>query len=189
VAVLDALGAASAVVCGLSMGGYVLFELLRRHGERVRAAVLCGTRPNADTEEGRRGRDESAAVAREQGVTAVGERMLPRLLTARTQREQPELVEHYREMVSRWSVEGMAGALSAMRDRPDSTALLPDIRVPTLVLVGSEDAASPVPVAQAMVAAIPGAQLALVPQAGHLAPLEQPLSASRALVEFLERLK
>jgi pimeloyl-ACP methyl ester carboxylesterase len=76
-----------------------------------------------------------------------------------------------------------------MRDRADSTASLREIRVPTLVLVGSEDAAAPVPVAEAMVAAIPGAQFALVLQAGHLAPLEQPLSASRALVEFLERLK
>jgi 3-oxoadipate enol-lactonase len=189
VACLDALGAESAVVCGLSMGGYVLFELLRRHAGRVRAAVLCGTRPNADTEEGRRGRDDSAALARERGVEAVGARMLPRLLTERTQAEQPDVVEHYREMVSRWSVEGMAGALGAMRDRPDSTALLRAIRVPTLVLVGSEDAAAPVSVAEAMAAAIPGAQLALVPQAGHLAPLEQPLSASRALVEFLERLK
>ncbi|HXQ28440.1 MAG TPA: alpha/beta fold hydrolase [Gemmatimonadales bacterium] len=189
VACLDAVGVESAVVCGLSMGGYVLFELLRRHAARLRAVVLCGTRPAGDTEEAKRGRDELAALARDQGVRAVGERMLPRLLAGRTQAEQPEVVEHYREMVSRWSGEGMAGALRAMRDRVDSTAVLGEIRVPTLVLVGSEDAASPVAVGESMAAAIAGARLAVVPAAGHLAPLEQPLSAGRALSEFLDRLK
>jgi 3-oxoadipate enol-lactonase len=166
----------------------VIFDLLRRHPTRVRAAVLCGTRPSADSDEARRGRDELAALATEQGVEAVGERMLPRLLAATTQAEQPEVVDHYRQMVSRVSVAGIVGALQATRDRLDSTALLKEIRVPTLVLVGSEDAVSPVTVAESMAAAIPGAKLAVVQAAGHLAPLEQPLSASRALAEFLERL-
>jgi pimeloyl-ACP methyl ester carboxylesterase len=92
-------------------------------------------------------------------------------------------------MVSRVSVEGMVGALGAMRDRPDSTAVLAEIRVPALVLVGAEDAGSPVGVAEKMAAGIPGARLVVLPAAGHLAPLEQPLGVGRALAEFLERLK
>jgi len=188
IAVLDTLGVRQAVVCGLSMGGYIVFELLRRYVERVRAVVLCGTRPQPDSEEARRARDELAALAAERGSAAVGERLLPRLLASATLAEQPEVVQHYREMAQRMSVLGMAGALRAMRDRPDSTPLLSEIRVPTLVVVGSEDQVSPPAVAEAMAGAIPSARLAVIPAAGHLAPLEQPLATSRALADFLGEL-
>ncbi len=188
VAVLDALGVRQAVVCGLSMGGYIIFDLLRRHASRVRAAVLCGTRPQPDAEETRASRDELAALAMERGTEAVGERLLPRLVAAATPEEQPEVVKQYRDMVRRMPAAGMAGALRAMRDRPDSTPLLPAIRVPTLVVVGGEDRVSPPDVAKAMAASIPGARLAVIPAAGHLAPLEQPLATSRAFADFLETL-
>jgi len=188
VAVLDALGIREAVVCGLSMGGYILFDLLRRHASRVRAAVLCGTRPQPDSKETRASRDELAALAMERGTAAVGERLLPRLVAAATPDEQPEVVKQYREMVRRMPAAGMAGALRAMRDRPDSTPLLAAIRVPTLVVVGGEDRVSPPDVAEAMAASIPGARLAVIPAAGHLAPLEQPLATSRAFADFLETL-
>ena len=188
VAVLDALGVRQAVVCGLSMGGYILFDLLRRHASRVRAAVLCGTRPQPDSKETRASRDELAALAMERGTAAVGERLLPRLVAAATPEEQPEVVKQYREMVRRMPAAGMAGALRAMRDRPDSTPLLAAIRVPTLVVVGGEDRVSPPDVAEAMAASIPGARLAVIPAAGHLAPLEQPLATSRAFADFLETL-
>ncbi len=200
VALLDALGLREAVVCGLSMGGYIAFELLRRHAARVRALVLCGTRPQADSAEARRSRDELAALAAEPrrgaggggggggGPEAVAERLLARLVAAATPLEQPEVVKQYREMARRMSVPGMVGALRALRDRPDSSDLLPAIRVPTLVMVGSEDQVSPPAVAEAMAGAIPGARLAVIPAAGHLAPLEQPLATSRALADFLETL-
>jgi pimeloyl-ACP methyl ester carboxylesterase len=83
----------------------------------------------------------------------------------------------------------MVGALRAMRDRSDSTALLPTIAVPTLVIVGAEDQISPPPVAQAMAQAIPGARYAVIPGAGHLAPLEQPLATSRVLADFLDTVR
>jgi len=91
-------------------------------------------------------------------------------------------------MTRRMSVPGMAGALRAMRGRPDSAPLLSKIRVPTLVVVGSEDQVSPPAVAEAMADAIPGARLVVISAAGHLAPLEQPLATSRAVMDFLEGL-
>lgn len=187
IGVLDALEIDRAVVCGLSMGGYVAFELMRRYATRVRALVLCNTRAEADTDDARRGREELAQLALERGTEAVGERLLPRLLAAATRADQPEVVEQYREMVRRVSVPGMVGALSAMRDRPDSTPLLAQIRVPTLVVVGSEDQVTPPAVAEAMVRAIPGAELAVIEGAGHLPSLEQALVTSRVLEGFLER--
>ncbi len=183
---LDRLGVARAVVAGLSMGGYVAFELWRRHRDRIMGLVLVDTRSDADGGDARRGRDELAAVARAEGPAGVAERMLPRLLGRSTRRTQPALVEQVREMVGRSSVPGIVGALGAMRDRPDSTALLPAIDVPVLVVVGEEDEVTPPAVARSMVAAVPSAVMATIPGAGHLSPLEAPATVNRVVGEFLE---
>ena len=188
VAVLDALGVREAVLCGISMGGYVIFELLRRHPERVRALILADTKSQADAADAKRGRDELTHVAERQGQDAVIERLLPRLLSPATQATQPEVAGQVREMARRWSVPGLVGALRVLRDRPDSTETLRGVRVPTLVLVGSEDEIAPPDAARAMAQLIPDAQYHVVPAAGHIAPLEQPLAASRLLADFLSAL-
>ncbi len=188
VAVLDALGAREAVLCGLSMGGYVIFELLRRHPGRVKAMILADTKPEGDSAEAKRGRDELTQVAQRDGPDAVIERLLPRLLASATQATQPDVVEQVRAMARRWSVPGLVGALRTLRDRPDSTETLRGVRVPTLVLVGSDDAIAPPDTARAMAQLIPGAQCHVVPAAGHIAPLEQPLATRRLLADFLRAL-
>src|SRR2546426_4190589 len=98
VAVLDALGVRQAVVCGLSMGGYVTFELLRRHPARVKALILADTKPQADSVEAKRGRDELTQVAQREGQDAVIERLLPRLLAPETLATQPEVAAQVREI-------------------------------------------------------------------------------------------
>jgi pimeloyl-ACP methyl ester carboxylesterase len=188
VAVLDAVGVRDAVLCGLSMGGYIIFELLRRHPERVKAMILADTKPQADSTDAKRGRDELAEVAERQGPEVVIERLLPRLLAPTTEGTQPEVAGQVREMARRWSVPGLVGALRALRDRPDSTDTLRGIRVPTLVLVGSHDEIAPPDTARAMAQLIPDAQCHVVPAAGHIAPLEQPLATSRLLADFLSAL-
>src|SRR5438477_415584 len=163
-------------------------ELLRRHAERVRAIVLADTKAEPDSVEGRRGRDELAALAGREGPDAVIDRLLPRLLAPATLATQPEVVAQVREMARRWTVPGLVGALHTLRDRPDSTATLRAVRVPTLIVVGEDDAVSPPAAAQTMAALIPGAQCHVIPAAGHLAPLEQPLATGRLLAEFLSGL-
>jgi len=143
VAVLDALGVRQAVLCGLSMGGYVIFELLRRHPERVRALILADTKPQADSAEAKRGREALIQVAQRDGQDGMIEQLLPRLIAPATQATQPEVAGQVREMARRWSVPGLVGALRVLRDRPDSTETLRGVRVPTLVLVGSEDEIAP----------------------------------------------
>jgi pimeloyl-ACP methyl ester carboxylesterase len=188
VAVLDALGVRQAVLCGLSMGGYVIFEVLRQHPERVRAMILADTKPQADSAEAKRGREELTQVAEQQGQDAVIERLLPRLLASATQATQPEVAGQVREMARRWSVPGLVGALRVLRDRPDSSETLRGVRVPTLVLVGSDDEIAPPDAARAMSQLIPEAQFHVVPTAGHISPLEQPLATSRLLSDFLRAL-
>jgi len=189
VQVLDALGIDRAVDSQLSLGGYILFDLLRRHAGRIRAAVLCNTKATADSPEARRGRDEMAALAEREGVGAVAERLLPQLLAPATVAAQPDVVTHLRDMIGRTPLPGLVGALRALRDRPDSTPMLDSIRVPVLAVAGAEDKIAPVDVMRAMAAAIPGAQFAVIPAAGHLAPLEQPLATSRVVADFLDAVR
>ena len=186
VRLLDRLRVQKAVVAGLSMGGYIAFELLRRYRERVAGLILCDTKAGADSDEGKRGREEMIELVRRKGAEAIADRMLPRLLGRTTQQTQPVVVTQVREMITRCSVPGIAGALAAMRDRPDSTDLLATIDVPTLVVAGSEDELIPPSVAKDMTAAIPSAAVTVISGAGHIPSLEAPTAVSRVIAEFLE---
>lgn len=188
-ALLNTLGVERAVLCGLSMGGYVAFEMLRRARERVRGLVLMDTRSEADTPELRRARDAAAAQAREGGSAAIAAGMLPKMLAAGVAAENPALVDRVRRMMEATPVAGILGAITALRDRPDSTPLLAPLGdIPTLVVVGEEDQITPRQGAQQMADAIPGSRLAVVPGAGHLTPMEKPEAATALLADFLTSL-
>ncbi len=118
-ALLEALQVDEVVLVGLSMGGYVAFEFLRRHRERVRALVLFDTRADADVPDVRRARDQQSSLAREHGAAAIAEQMLPRMLAPAAAQSMPHVVERVREMMLAAPVAGIAGALAAMRDRSD----------------------------------------------------------------------
>jgi 3-oxoadipate enol-lactonase len=188
-ALLDAVGVDEVVLCGLSMGGYIAFEFLRSWRRRVRGLVLVDTRAEADSPEGRRARDAAAALARERGAAAIAEEMLPKSLAPPTLTRSPEVVERVRAMMAATPVAGIVGALSAMRDRLDSTALLPTLGdIPTLILVGEMDEPTPPARAQAMAEAIPGARLVVIPRVGHLSPVEGADQVTQALRQFLGNL-
>ena len=183
---LDLLGARDVVLVGLSMGGYVAFEFLRRWRQRVRGLVLVDTKAEADSAEARASRDAAAAVAREEGAGAVALSMLPKVLGASTLAGATATVERVRAMMAATPVAGIVGALGAMRDRPDSTPLLAGLAdLPTLVLVGDEDQLTPPAQARAMAEAIPGASLVVIRSAGHLPTLERPAETTDAIVGFL----
>jgi pimeloyl-ACP methyl ester carboxylesterase len=186
---LDKVRITRAVVAGLSMGGYIAFEMLRRHRDRIAGLILCDTKAEADSPEARRGRDEMAELARAKGAPAVAERMVPKLLGRTTRQSQPPLVQQVQQMIARAPVAGIVGALEAMRDRPDSTSLLPSITVPTLVVVGQEDEVTPPASARAMANAIPDAAITTIAGAGHVSPLEAPTAVSRVMAEFLEAVR
>jgi 3-oxoadipate enol-lactonase len=188
VALLDELNVPRAVVCGLSMGGYVALALYRAHPSRVRALVLADTRPQADTEDGRRAREENARRALSEGMRPIAAAMLPKLLSTCTRESAPEVVSRVREMMLGVNAEGAASALRGMALRRDQTDLLSKIDVPALVIVGSEDAVTPPSDAEAMRELIEGSRLVVVEGAGHVSNVERPEEFDRALVEFLEGL-
>jgi pimeloyl-ACP methyl ester carboxylesterase len=184
-ALLDHLGIERFVLGGLSMGGYVGFAILRLAAERVRALLLFDTRSRADSEAERQGREANAQLALGEGSGRVVERMLPALLGATTRRERPDLVEDVRRRLSATAPASIAAALRGMAARPDSTALLGTLALPTLIVVGSEDTLTPPAEAEAMHAAIAGSRLRQIAGAGHLSTVEQPETVSAALAEFL----
>lgn len=174
-----------AVICGLSMGGYIAFELLRRFPGRVRAAILCNTKASADSLEAKQSRDAMMQRARTEGASGIARELVPKLL-ARPPR--PELAREVTDMIARQPVSGIVGALHAMRGRPDSTPLLGQIRVPVLVLAGDDDQIVPAAGMEEMANGIPGAQFTVIPGSGHLSPLEQPAAVNAAVSGFLQQL-
>lgn len=188
-ALLDSLGVRETVVCGLSMGGYIAFELLRRARHRITGLVLVDTRAEADTAEGKRAREVAMAQAREGGAEAIARAMLPRMLARTASEENPALVTRVQMMMASNEVSGILGALQAMRDRPDSTSLLSKLEgIPTLVMVGEDDQLAPVEASKAIAAGIPGARLEIVSGAGHLTPLERPQQCTSLMLDFLNHL-
>ncbi len=185
-ALLDSLGVKNAVAAGLSMGGYIAFAFYRKFPHRVRALILANTKAGADSPEGKKGRDDNAALAREKGAGAIAERMLPKMLTPKGAAERPDLTKSVNEMMSRQSVTGVGGALMAMRDRPDSTPMLAQISVPTLVITGAEDTLIPPTESELMRNGIRGARLVVIDGAAHLSNVEQPDAFNRAVKEFLQ---
>jgi pimeloyl-ACP methyl ester carboxylesterase len=176
------------VLGGLSMGGYVALAFARKYPDRLRALILADTRAEADGPEARANREKTIALVRDHSAADVVEQMLPRLLAAATRDAKSEVVEEVRRLGAAQTREGVAAALQALRDRPDATSGLATIAVPTLVLVGAEDALTPPAVAQGLAAAIRGAQLAVIPEAGHLANLEQPERFNDLVATFVRRL-
>lgn len=185
VALLDHLGISSAVVGGISMGGYVAFALQRRAPERVRGLVLADTRSQADGDEARAKRREMLALIARDGVAGVADAMVPALVGRTTLRERPDTVAQVRRFVLANHPEALRAAVSAMMTRPDSTPLLPSIKRPALVVVGDEDAITPVADVRSMHEAIPGSRFSVLRAAGHLPNLEAPEAFSAALGGFL----
>lgn len=186
VALLDELRIERAVFGGVSMGGYLVFGVLRHAAHRVAGIVLADTRSGADSEAALEGRRRALQIVRDGGPTAVADDMLPKLLGETTRRSQPELVTRVRTMIERQSSDAIAAAIEVLRSRPDSTPLLKDIAVPALVVVGSEDTLTPPSDAEQMAAAIPGAQLARIDDAGHLSNIENPGAFNARFQAFLD---
>lgn len=183
---LDSLGISEPVVIGgLSMGGYVAFEIVRRYPQRVAGLLLTATRASADSEQARAEREKAIVNVQTQGVGPLAAGMLPRLLSPITYENDHQLVEFLMQMMESTSPNGAIGALQAIRDRSDSRPTLPDIGVPTLIIHGADDQIVPLAEAQAMQAAIPQAHLIVLPDAGHMPNLEQPDAFNAALGEFL----
>lgn len=185
-ALLDALEIETAIVGGCSMGGYTALEFARQFSLRLRGLILCDTRADADSPEAKKVRDEMMLFAREHDGLAVADKMLPKLLCDQTRETKSEVVELVRDLARSLSGENVALLVQSLRDRRDSTSILPSIKVPTLAIGGREDVPSPPDVMAKMASLIPIAKHVVVEESGHLSSLEQSEIWNREVEMWLE---
>ncbi len=179
VALLDALGIATADVAGLSIGGVIAQSLAARAPSRVRSLILCDTAMVLPTAESWHAR---AATVRAHGLPAVADTVMTRWVTPPF--ATAPAARGLRAMLLRTDPEGYAAAAEALATA-DLTASTPTLRLPTLVIVGDQDASTPLPAAQAIAAAIPGARLAIIPGAAHIPTVEHPAAVTTLMLDFL----
>lgn len=184
-ALLDQLGISRAVIGGLSMGGYVVLAFHKLFPARVEKLLLADTRAQAETEENKKVRAEQAQKILAEGMGGIADMMLPKLLAPETVSKRPEVVKRVRAMMLQTKPEGAASALGGMAVREDHTDRLSEIKVPTLILVGREDAITPVADSEKMHAAIAGSRFLVIENAGHVSNIEQPEQFNKALIDFL----
>ena len=182
---LDRLEIDSAVIGGLSMGGYITFALFRQAPGRFSRMILADTKAQQDTPAGLEGRRQMIDLARTRGAGAVAESMLPTLLGPSAAARRPYLAERVRAMIEIATASGIVGAIEAMMNRPDSRPDLSRISCPTLVIVGEEDVPTPVADAADMQNQIGRSRLVILPEAGHLSNLEAPDGFALAISDFL----
>jgi 3-oxoadipate enol-lactonase len=184
---IDFLGIDKVVLCGLSMGGYIALEFWRKYAHRLRALILCDTRAKNDTPEAAANRFVVAEKVLREGSNIVADAMIPKLFSPITMQEQPHLAEKIKQVIDRTDPRGIAAAALGMAQRADFIAELPRIGCPALVIVGQSDAISPVAEMQAIAKAVPNAEFIIIPQAGHMAPMEQPQAVNAAIERFLKQ--
>lgn len=172
-------------LCGLSMGGYIALEFVRKHAQRLAALILCDTRAGSDATDARQKRLETADQVLREGPAAIADSMVSRLFAQKTYRDQPQVVEEMRRLILGTPRVGIAAAALGMAERRDLTGLLPQISVPTLVIAGEEDGLTPPAEMKEMAAAIPDAEYVEIANAGHMAPLEASVPVNGAIQKFL----
>ena len=188
-ALLEARRIERAVVCGLSMGGYVALAMLRRHRERVRALILTSTRAASDSPEAREKRARLVEFVEQHGVEALAGRQLKAMVGTTTFESRPAVRESLRHMMASAPLEGVVGALRAMAERPDATELLRTIDVPTLVVGGTEDGFTPPDELRRLAAQIPRSRFELLAGGGHACAYELPGDYNHIVGEFLTGLR
>lgn len=184
---LDHLAVDRAVVVGFSMSGQVAMELLHRHPGKVRALVVSDTVPEAEDIAGRRRRHVTADAILTGGMEAYGRNVLDRMVAESTVETRPAVAAEVLAMIQGTPAKGAAAAMRGRAERRDFTELLRAVRIPVLVVVGSDDAFDG-GAGRRMAELAPGAELVVVDGAGHTPSLEQPAAFDDALDAFLRRI-
>ena len=185
-ALMDAVGASRAALCGCSMGGYAAFAVLRRLPGRVSGLLLADTRATADTQAARASRLVTLELLDRGGPATVAADMRSKLVGVTTRDGRPEVLAAIDRMMAEATASGTGCAVSRILNRPDATAELAAFRGPVAVVVGEEDLLTPPSEAAAMAASLPGATLVRIPGAGHLSNLEAPDAFNAAMRAWLE---
>jgi pimeloyl-ACP methyl ester carboxylesterase len=172
-------------LCGLSMGGYIAYAVLRAAPERVARLALIDTAARADTPEQTERRQKQIALAQAGKLAEVVDALLP-LFLHKDHLGDPALVKIVRDMAEDTGPDAFVRQQRAIISRPDSRLDLPKIKCPTTVIVGDGDTLTPPKVAEEIAGLIPGSRLVTIANCGHLSPIEKPEAVTKALVEWMQ---
>ena len=182
---LDHLGVEQIILGGLSMGGQIVMEFCWQFPERVRALILSDTFAQLDTPEGKENRIRMAERLVREGLSGYAAEVLPKMMTPKNVESQPALAAYVLNMMKNSSPEGAAASLRGRAERRDYLPLLPEISVPTLIVVGKEDEFTPVRDAELMHSLIPNSKMAVIEGAGHMPNLERISEFNAVLAQWL----
>jgi len=185
ITLLDKLKIEKAILCGLSMGGYISLRAVERESGRVSGLILCDTKSEADTDEAKLARAATIKSIKKVGVKPFAENFLRGALSPPSLSDQ-NLVKTATKLIGRNKPLGVCGTLLALAGRTDTGKFLPMISVPTLILVGDSDKITPPDLSRRMHSAIQGSELRLIPKSGHLSNLENPTEFNSYVLSFLK---
>ena len=172
------------VLAGLSMGGYVAFSLAARHPEAIKRLAIVCSKAEADTQAGKEARQKMAETAMKEGSKPVAAQMLPKMFSPDTYQNRPELVEELKQIMEACPPTTIANACFAMRDRADRIPDLPGLKMPVMIILGEKDAIIPSATGATIAVACKQGVFKLIPNAGHLAPMEEPAAFNLVMAEF-----
>ena len=184
---LDHLGIEKAVLCGLSMGGYIALRAIERYPKRIKGLVLCDTKSETDTNEEKIKRTSSIITVKSAGVSAFAEEFVKAVFWPKTFEKNPGAIKFIKELICANSTLGICGTLLALASCTDTTQSLSSINVPTCIIVGEHDLRTPPSCAQRMHKAIAGSELHILSNAGHMSNLENPKDFNENLIAFLKK--
>lgn len=187
-ALLKEVGALPSVVAGLSMGGYVTLAYAKKYPKDLKGLMLIDTRAEADSPEAKENRGKALQRVKDGGAKAIADDMMPKLVHEGVLKHRQDIAHKLRLILESQSPETIAHALVALRDRPDRVSDLAAIPVPTLVIVGEHDAITPPALSEKMSKELTHPTVAIIKNAGHMAPMEQADDVNLVMRRFLEQI-
>jgi 3-oxoadipate enol-lactonase len=185
IGLLDHLKIGKAVLCGLSIGGYIALRAVERNPERVKGLILCDTQSGPDSNEAKLRRAATIKAVKTDGVNVYAEGLVKALFTPVSFTTKADVVERIKETVRSTSSVGICGTLLALAGRTDTTPSLPSIKIPVCILVGEHDPITPPRLSEEMHGKIPNSEFHVVLNAAHLSNLENPNAFNKHLLDFL----
>jgi len=188
ISLMDNLKIDNAILCGLSMGGYIALNAIKKHNDRFDALILCDTQCIADTFEAKEKRIKAIESIRENGLEKYAEESIKNLFASESFITRVNEITNVREMIMKTSEQSICNTLLALSVRKETCHMLSEIKVPVLIMVGNEDKITPPAAASFMHEKIRGSLLKIIDHAGHLSNLENPDEFNVQLKKFVASL-
>jgi 3-oxoadipate enol-lactonase len=185
IGLMDVLKIEKALLCGLSMGGYIVFRAIAKHQHRFAALILCDTQCAADTPEGKEKRMKAIDSIETNGVEMYAQASLINLFASGSFQTKPDMVAFIRDTIIKTPIETLCKTLMALANREETCTTLSQIKIPVQIIVGREDKITPITSAQLMQERIKHSGLSIIEQAGHLTNLENPSDFNYELKKFI----